>query len=504
MKYNSIKSFFSPIKLNSNKSEFNVFTSSERKKNINDNNFELFPTSTIKKGKENEYTTQIQKRKIINQKIDDVISFLSLKENNNGNIPNKMNIINKEKFNLNKYMIDSKKKSEYEKIKENEILKERNNYLKKMLKEIKSKNEMGNNDNNSTENSYNYYFLLKKNKQLMNENKNLKEEYNILKLEQKSSTTNIDKIIDNKYEVISKMKSLKYSINNLLNLLSSSNTTEPNKNHNNIYDIPNYNNRSLKTHTINKYDITYKINEFDPDAIYAINNSTTKDDNKKNDNIIFTEGENLNLNNNNSLLNENETENNDEEGNYADDSSDNEHFEISLKQFEKIDNKNINNLMMNKVFNKKSNTANVTKRQQLNKKMANLTEKRKNINNANSYSKDVINKKEMKKDFKKYFNDEKNMKNNGNNMSYNFLNFRNIYLDKKMLFGNKKNNPDLNNNNNLAQNFNINNNQNNNFKSNKIKYDIFRTKNISQKTYKGNSHSKNFRKVNKSSKKIFK
>jgi hypothetical protein len=296
---------------------------------------------------------------------------------------------------------------------------------------------------------------------------------------------------------------LKYSINNLLNLLSSSNTTEPNKNHNNIYDIPNYNNRSLKTHTINKYDITYKINEFDPDAIYAINNSTTKDDNKKNDNIIFTEGENLNLNNNNSLLNENETENNDEEGNYADDSSDNEHFEISLKQFEKIDNKNINNLMLNKVFNKKSNTANVTKRQQLNKKMANLTEKRKNINNANSYSKDVINKKEMKKDFKKYFNDEKNMKNNGNNMSYNFLNFRNIYLDKKILFGNKKNNPDLNNNN-IAQNFNMNNNHNNNIKSNKIKYDIFRTKNISQKTYKGNSHSKNFRKVNKSSKKIFK
>jgi hypothetical protein len=120
----------------------------------------------------------------MNQKIDDVISFLSLKENNNGNISNKMNIINKEKFNLNKYMIDSKKKSEYEKIKENEILKERNNYLKKMLKDIKSKNEMGNNDTNSTENSYNYYFLLKKNKQLMNENKNLKEEYNTIKIQQ--------------------------------------------------------------------------------------------------------------------------------------------------------------------------------------------------------------------------------------------------------------------------------------------------------------------------------
>ena len=499
MNYNSIKNFFSPIKLNSNKSEFKVFTSSERKKSSMENK-ELFPTNTIKKGKEDEYQNQIKKRKNINQKIDDVISFLSQKEHKNENIPNKMDIINnKEKFNLNKYIMDSKKKSEYEKIKENEILKEKNAYLKRIIKEKNLKNEMGNNDTNSTENSYNYYFLLNKNKQLINENKNLKEEYNILKLEQKSCT-NIDKIIDNKFEVISKMKSLKFSINNLLNLLAAANTTEPNKNHNNIFNVPNYNNHSLKTHTINKYDINYRINDFDPDTNYGINNTNSKDDNKKGDNIIFTEGGNLNLNNNNSLLNDNDTENNEENENFNDDSSDNEHFEISLKQFEKIDNKNLTNLMINKVFNKKNNTANVTKRQQLNKKMANLTEKRKNINNANSYSKEMINKKEMKKDFKKYFNDEKISKNNGDNMSYNFLNFRNNYLDKKMLFGNGKNISELNNNN-MAPNFKVNNNI---VKSNKIKYDIFRTKNISQKTYKGNSHSKNFMKVNKFSKKIFK
>ena len=499
MNYNSIKNFFSPIKLNSNKSEFNVFTSSERKKNSIENN-ELFPTNTIKKGKEDEYQNQIKKRKNINQKIDDVISFLSQKEHKNENIPNRMDFINnKEKFNLNKYIMDSKKKSEYEKIKENEILKEKNAYLKRIIKEKNLKNEMGNNDTNSTENSYNYYFLLNKNKQLINENKNLKEEYNILKLEQKSST-NIDKIIDNKFEIISKMKSLKFSINNLLNLLAAANTTEPNKNHNNIFNVPNYNNHSLKTHTINKYDINYRINDFDPDTNYGINNTNSKDDNKKGDNIIFTEGGNLNLNNNNSLLNDNDTENNEENENFNDDSSDNEHFEISLKQFEKIDNKNLTNLMINKVFNKKNNTANVTKRQQLNKKMANLTEKRKNINNDDSYSKEMINKKEMKKDFKKYFNDEKISKNNGDNMSYNFLNFRNNYLDKKMLFGNGKNISELNNNN-MAPNFKVNNNI---VKSNKIKYDIFRTKNISQKTYKGNSHSKNFMKVNKFSKKIFK
>jgi hypothetical protein len=495
MNYNSIKNFFSPIKLNPNRSEFNVFTSSERKRNSNENNIDLFHTNTIKRGKDSENYDSIKKIKNVNQRIDDVISFLNQKQEHIENFQNKTFSSN-EKFNWNKYIMDSKKKTEYEKIKENEILKERNAYLKKKLKQIKLKNEISNNDTNSSENS-NYYFLLNKNKQLINENKNLKEEYNILKLDQKSNT-NINKIMDNKIEVISKMKSLKYSINNLLNLLATTNATEPNKNHNNNYNMINYNNNSLKTHTINKYDITYRINDFEPDNNYPMNNSTTKDDNKKDNNIIFTEGGNLNINNNNSLLNENDT---DENNNYNEDSSDDEQFEISLKQFEKIDNKNLNNLIFkfNNGYIKKNNTANVTKRQKLNKKMSNLTEKRKNINNANSYTKEMINKKEMKKDFKKYFNDEKIMKNNGDNMSYNFLNFRNICLDKKMLFGNGKNISDLNNN--IAQNFKIN---NTNIKSNKIKYDILRTKNISQKTYKGNSHSKNFRKVNKSSKKIFK
>ena len=483
MKYNSIKNFFSPIKINqkkiSNKSQFNIFTSSESKKKSKHKNIDLFPSNTIKKGKEDDYQEQVQKRKKINQKIDDVILFLSQKED-----------------------INYKKKNIQEKIKENEELKKRNTYLKNVLQDLRIKTEMGN-DTNSSENSYNYYFLLNKNKELINENKNLKEEYNILKLEQKSNTS-IDKLIDNKYEVISKMKSLKFSINNLLNLLSTSNTTEPNKNHSNIYNIPNYNNNSLKTHTINKYDIPYRINDLNQEINLGTHSTNTKDENKKNNNIVFTEGGNLNINNNNSMYNENNTgyDNENDNGNYNDDSSENEQFEISLKQFEKIDNKNKNNLIFNNDINKKNNTANATKRQKLNKKMSNFTEKRKNLNNTNSYTKEVINKKEMKKDFKKYFNNEKIInKNKGENMSYNFLNFRNIYLDKKMLFGSGKNISDLNSNNNIAPDIKQN---NNNIKSNKIKYDIFRTKNISQKTYKGNSHSKNFRKVNNSSKKIFK
>ena len=243
--------------------------------------------------------------------------------------------------------INYKKKNIQEKIKENEELKKRNTYLKNVLQDLRIKTEMGN-DTNSSENSYNYYFLLNKNKELINENKNLKEEYNILKLEQKSNTS-IDKLIDNKYEVISKMKSLKFSINNLLNLLSTSNTTEPNKNHSNIYNIPNYNNNSLKTHTINKYDIPYRINDLDQEINLGTHSTDTKDENKKNNNIVFTEGGNLNINNNNSMYNENNTgyDNENDNGNYNDDSSENEQFEISLKQFEKIDDKNKNNLIFN-------------------------------------------------------------------------------------------------------------------------------------------------------------
>ena len=178
MNYNSIKNFFSPIKLNANKNEFNIYSSSERKKNSLENNIELFQTNTIKKGKEVEYQEQTKKRKNLNQKIDDVIAFLSQKNDIIENYTNPITMINnEEKLSINKYLTESKKKTEYEKIKENEILKERNSYLKKRIKEFKLKNETNSNDINSTENSYNYYFLLNKNKQLINENKNLKVVY---------------------------------------------------------------------------------------------------------------------------------------------------------------------------------------------------------------------------------------------------------------------------------------------------------------------------------------
>ena len=122
MNYNSIKNFFSPIKLNTKKKEFNIYSSSERKKNFKEKNMELFQTNTIKKCKEDEYQEQYKKRKNLNQKIDDVISFLSQKNDTDENNTNPMTMINNEEiFNVNKYLNESKKKTEYEKIKENEI-----------------------------------------------------------------------------------------------------------------------------------------------------------------------------------------------------------------------------------------------------------------------------------------------------------------------------------------------------------------------------------------------
>ena len=64
MNYNSIKNFFSPIKLNANKNEFNIYSSSERKKYSQEKNLELFQTNTIKKAKKMNIKNRIKKEKI--------------------------------------------------------------------------------------------------------------------------------------------------------------------------------------------------------------------------------------------------------------------------------------------------------------------------------------------------------------------------------------------------------------------------------------------------------
>ena len=288
-------------------------------------------------------------------------------------------------------------------------------------------------------------------------------------------------------------------MNNLLNLLSNSNLYSfPSKPQTEVDKFSN-NNNLLKTHTISKYDLPLK-KDFYPEQ-------KTIGSNQNNNNIIFTEGGNLNTNTNNNNSFDNDIGN----YNYNEESSDNEQFEISLKQFEKIENKNFNNLIINSgglnnnnKFNiNKNHTENVTTRQNQNKQISIFTEKRKNTMTTNSYNKDMINSKKMKKDFKKYFNEEKNNngENNGNT-NYNFFNFRNIYSEKKIFFENNKNGKNTSLKNNRTS---------SNFKNNKLNqknkkgiYDNFRIKNINQKKYNINNFSNDFRRMIVPSKKIFK
>ena len=444
--------YFSPLKIiqnkNSNRSQPNIFASSERKKRPLEKTNE-FLSSTIKKTDEEEYEEILQKRKNIHKKIDDIILLLSQRQ-----------IIKKENWeqnqnltsnNFQKYLhMNNKKNKNLEKLKENEILKEKNEILKNMLKELRLKNKKRNDANNNinNKNSITYDFLLRQNKELINENNNLNDEYNILKLEYKSSAT-IENIMENKYEVISKIKTLKYSMNNLLNLLTSNNSDVNNKKNssenNNTKHIfsYNYNDNSLKNHSINKYDFSLKLKEFEKNKLF-VNNSNTRNENKKinkdfglitknklnlDSNIIFTEGGNLNTNNN-SLYNKN------------DESSDNDQIEICLKQFEKCDNTNLNNLIINTGginINNNNFTENTTGQNQ-NKKII-FTEKRKNTMTINSYSKESTNDIKKQKDSKTKLIEGKSTKNirENNNINYNFFNIKNICLDKKVASDNNKN-----------------------------------------------------------------
>ena len=515
-KSNINNNFFSPLKIiqnkNATRSQNNIFTSSEKKKKSVEKSND-FLSSTIKKTNEEEYEEIIQKRKLVNKKIDEIIFLLSKKNN----INEILSLSNSKNINRNdqKYLLlNNKKSKDLEKIKQNKILKERNIYLKEVLKEIKKKNELSNSKIIEKKNNLKYDYLLIQNKDLINENKNLKEEYNILRLEHKNNI-NLEKIIDNKYEIISKMKTLRFSLNNLLNLITSSIIPESNKKSYNTININNYNNNHLlKTHTINKYDLPLKIdylNKNDYGTGKGTDNSKFKNNLNLESDIDFTEGGNLNTNYNNSFYNDND---NDNYNNYNDESSDNEQFEIFLKHFEKIHDKNINNLIINSggINNNNNNnnntinknyTENVTTRQNQNRKIEIFTEKRKNTITINSFTKDMITNKKVKKDFKKYFNEGKS--NGENKTNYNFFNFRNICLDKKTLFDNNKNNKISSlKNNRTSSNFNFKNNPINGKFNNKEINDNFRIKNLYQKNYKIYNNSNNIRKIINPSKIKFK
>ena len=511
MNYDSIinKKFFSPLKYipkrSANRSQPDIFSPSERGKKSMEKSQD-FLSSTIKKTNEEEYEEAIHKRNAINKKIDDVILLLAKKENGGDMLNDKKR---KERQILQKYLCSSNKNHKnITKLLKNENLKQRNIYLKNMLRELKLKCQINNSNNaENKNNNLNYKYLLKQNKELIDENRNLKEEYNILKLDQNNSF-HLEKIIDNKYEIISKIKTLKYSMDNFINLFSFqnniSNSKSKNKNictENNKRNRNKYNENLIKSHSISKYDLPFQINEFMQNNYYT-NNSNLKNERKKIyrdfenvkknklklSNIIFTEGGNLMTNNkNNSLYTHNINE-------YSDDDP----IEIDLKQYEKAGHRSLNNLIINsgRLNINSNNIESTTSNKHKNKNMPIFTEQRKSTLTIKSDNKEKIKNKKINKSFRQYFKDGKNTRNiGGNHTNYNFYN---IFMDKKIII----NNNDLNSKSSRT---------NNNKASSKYKYNKTYEKNnkgnndicSNQKNYKINTSYNNFHKMTTTSKKIF-
>ena len=498
---------FSPLKFipkrSSNRSQHDIFSSSERKKKSIEKSQD-FLSSTIKKTNEEEYEEVTRKRNAINKKIDDAILQLTKKENGGDMINDKKR---KERQILQKYLSSSNKNHKnLTKLVKNENLKQRNIYLKNLVKELRAKCQINNSNNEGNKyNGLTYEYLLKQNKELINENNNLKEEYNLLKLDQNNSF-HLEKIIDNKYEIISKIKTLKYSMDNFINLLSFQNISNSNSKSKNNFTENNkrnrnkYNDNLIKSHSISKYDLPLKINELVQNNYYTNNSNLKNERNKiyrdfeivkknklKLSNLIFTEGGNLMTNNkNNSIYTENINE-----------SSDDDPIEIDLKQYEKIAHRSLNNLIMNSGRpNINSNhIENTTSTKHKNKNMPIFTEKRKDTLTIKSDNKEVIKNKKINKNFRQYFKDGKNTRNiGGNHTNYNFYN---IFMDKKIIIDNNINLKSSRlNNNKVASKCKYNKTYE---KNNKGNNDIY----SSQKNFKINSNSNYVHKMTNTSKRIF-
>jgi len=289
------KIFYSPSKRSLHNKYKNIpSSSSSSKRNTiikNNNNANITEEINLKKGTETI------------RKIDDTLLFLKSKKFSDNSLKNKVN--NTSSF--SSIFVD--------KLKKNQKLKEKNIYLKNILKELNrinnsnksnQKNSIKKNlfiNNISNNNLYNYNRLKKEFSELNYYNKLLKEKFSILKLEE-NNNINIKKIFANKEEVISKIKSLSYSINNFLDLISAlTNQKEQNKMNNNL--ISSNKNKQLKNYNHNKFPNTNKKHNFflesknlRKNASEFINNKAHKNRNLfyNNNYIRFTGDENLNTN----------------------------------------------------------------------------------------------------------------------------------------------------------------------------------------------------------------
>jgi len=246
------KIFYSPSKRSLHNKYKNIpSSSSSSKRNTiikNNNNANITEEINLKKGTETI------------RKIDDTLLFLKSKKFSDNSLKNKVN--NTSSF--SSIFVD--------KLKKNQKLKEKNIYLKNILKELNrinnsnksnQKNSIKKNlfiNNISNNNLYNYNRLKKEFSELNYYNKLLIEKFSILKLEE-NNNINIKKIFANKEEVISKIKSLSYSINNFLDLISAlTNQKEQNKMNNNL--ISSNKNKQLKNYNHNKFPNTNKKHNF--------------------------------------------------------------------------------------------------------------------------------------------------------------------------------------------------------------------------------------------------
>ena len=321
------KIFYSPSKksLHNKYKSIPSSSSSSKRNTIIKNNNNIFSREEIIIKKEEETIS----------KIDDTLLFLKSKKFSDDSIKNNMNNTNS----FSSIFVD--------KLKKNQKLKEKNIYLKNILKELNKINNSNSSNkknsikknlfmNNNNNNNLYYYNQLKKDfSELKYYNKSLKEEYSILKLES-NNNINIKKIFSNKEEVISKIKSLNYSINNFLDLLS---TSKEQKEHNKMNDnliSSNPKQKQIKNHNHNKFpnsknrhNLFLKSKNLRKNASELIDNYAHKNRNifYKNNHIRFTDERNLNTN-------------------YYNENSEEFQISIPLKKFEKT----ITNQLSNKKF----------------------------------------------------------------------------------------------------------------------------------------------------------
>lgn len=312
------KIYYSPSKNISNKKNNSSSSSKKTEKIVTAiKNKESDLSNSIYKIKEEEKIIEAKEFETIN-KINDTLLLLSSKSFNEDSL---------KKYNDNYENSYSSKFADN--LKKNQKLKEKNIFLKNFIKELRNSfnsnyskiNIIQNNQyiNNKITNNLNYYNNLKKeNSELIYINKNLKEEYSMLKLLD-NNNINIKNILLNKEELESKIKSLNYSLNSFLDILSFSSTDTENS-------LPS---NSLKNNYLNKKkDENIFIFQKEDCKKNGLNVDGRNNKFHNNNCLKFTEGGNLNINESNKNEYENDNDN---------DSSEDFKIVIPLKQFEKTE-----------------------------------------------------------------------------------------------------------------------------------------------------------------------